>query len=171
MRGLPGRLHARPHQAAPRLFLLDRRQADDRERRQERRLGRDALHRTVCRVRRPRVRSLSRSSSRSRWTDPSLENARSGFDSETHYPLLSDSIAAEPLQAPTAPAYREFLELRRCVLVSLSLSLAHGPDAPSRSLAEPALSLDLALPLSPLVDGLVPGVVSHELYSQRTSRA
>ncbi|BGP48481.1 tRNA (uridine-2'-O-)-methyltransferase trm7 [Rhodotorula kratochvilovae] len=37
----------------------------------------------------------------------------SGFDSETHYPLLSEGIAAEPLQAPTAPAYREFFELRR----------------------------------------------------------
>ncbi|TNY24779.1 FtsJ-like methyltransferase-domain-containing protein [Rhodotorula diobovata] len=37
----------------------------------------------------------------------------SGFDSETHYPLLSEGIAAAPLQAPTAPAYREFFELRR----------------------------------------------------------
>ncbi|GAA6001463.1 hypothetical protein JCM10207_006678 [Rhodosporidiobolus poonsookiae] len=36
----------------------------------------------------------------------------SGFDSETHYPLTAD-IAAEPLQPPTAPAYKEFLELRR----------------------------------------------------------
>ncbi|GJN90730.1 hypothetical protein Rhopal_003744-T1 [Rhodotorula paludigena] len=37
----------------------------------------------------------------------------SGFDSETHYPLLSDNIAPEPLQAPTAPAYREYFELKR----------------------------------------------------------
>ncbi|GAA5896045.1 hypothetical protein JCM6882_005596 [Rhodosporidiobolus microsporus] len=37
----------------------------------------------------------------------------SGFDSETHYPLLSTDIPRAPLQEPTAPAYKEFLELRR----------------------------------------------------------
>ncbi|GAA5874318.1 hypothetical protein JCM16303_005808 [Sporobolomyces ruberrimus] len=37
----------------------------------------------------------------------------SGFDSETHYPLLNKDIPVEPLQAPTNPAYREFMALRR----------------------------------------------------------
>ncbi|GAA5828835.1 hypothetical protein JCM11251_005890 [Rhodosporidiobolus azoricus] len=38
----------------------------------------------------------------------------SGFDSETHYPLLSKDIPPqEPTAPPTAPAYKEFLELRR----------------------------------------------------------
>ncbi|GAA6028211.1 hypothetical protein JCM8097_006918 [Rhodosporidiobolus ruineniae] len=37
----------------------------------------------------------------------------SGFDSETHYPLTSTDIAPEPVQEPMAPAYKEFLELRR----------------------------------------------------------
>ncbi|GAA5923437.1 hypothetical protein JCM1841_003327 [Sporobolomyces salmonicolor] len=37
----------------------------------------------------------------------------SGFDSETHYPLLSNDIAKEPLQPPTAPPYQQFMSLRR----------------------------------------------------------
>ncbi|GAA5975450.1 hypothetical protein JCM11641_004267 [Rhodosporidiobolus odoratus] len=36
----------------------------------------------------------------------------SGFDSETHYPLLTDDISREPVQAPTAAAYKEFFERR-----------------------------------------------------------
>ncbi|GAA5939319.1 tRNA methyltransferase TRM7 [Sporobolomyces koalae] len=39
----------------------------------------------------------------------------SGFDSETHYPLINTDIQVEPLQPPTAPAYKEFMALRRLV--------------------------------------------------------
>lgn len=58
LRGFPRGLHARLDQAPARLFVLDGRRAHDRERRQERRLGRDALHRAVCRMRRPEVRRV-----------------------------------------------------------------------------------------------------------------
>lgn len=60
LRRLPRRLHARFDKAAPRLFLLDRRSPQDAKWRCERHGRRDAVHRSVCCLRRSQVRSSLR---------------------------------------------------------------------------------------------------------------